>query len=664
LYISNWGGRHPKAGEKTAPSSGTPVLIDDRGIAKSGTVGNVDLATGRMIIESATGFHPSDLAYDAKAGRIYVANANSDTVTILDMEMRVVEQVGVRPDSTLLFGSGSNALALSEDGRSLYVANGGNNALALVDLGDEAQAGKRVRGFIPTAWFPGAVTARGDTLFVANVKGLGSRGQTDDEAAAKGRDVHHFLGTVSIVPKPDTGALEAMTRQVVEDGRIPHMLRAWERGQRDVASVPVPKRLGEPSVFEHVVYVIKENRTYDQVFGDLPQGNGDPALCVFGRDVSPNHHALAEEFVLLDNFYCNGVNSADGHAWSTEGYVTDHLEKSFGGFTRSYTFGDDPLTYSSSGFIWDNVLLHGHSFRNYGEMDYAEPVPAGATFVEILCDFEQKTGRIAFTHKVGIENLWQYTHPTYPGWNMAIPDVVRAQIFLDELVEAEKTGEWPDFQIVFLPQDHGSGTTPDMPTPRAHMADNDLALGRIIDGISHSRFWPRTCVFVIEDDPQDGFDHVDGHRSIALVVSPYTKRRAVVSHFYNQTSVLHTMERILGCPPMNQMDAQSPLMTACFVDAPDLTTYVARPNTSALDELNPKLSALRDRERFWARKSLEQNFREFDRADADTLNRIIWHSVKGVDTPYPAEMAGAHGKGLKALGLRIDRTAAPDDDDD
>jgi hypothetical protein len=202
-----------------------------------------------------------------------------------------------------------------------------------------------------------------------------------------------------------------------------------------------------------------------------------------------------------------------------------------------------------------------------------------------------------------------------------------------------------------------------MPTPRAHMSDNDLALGRLVDGISHSRFWPKTCIFVIEDDPQDGFDHVDGHRSIALVVSPYSQRRSVVSHFYNQTSVLHTMERILGCPPMNQMDAQSCLMAACFVDTPDLTPYVARPNSIPLDELNAKVNALGDKERFWARKSLEQNFREFDRADEDTLNRIIWHSVKGVDAPYPVEMAGAHGKGLKALGLKIDPVQSHDDDD-
>jgi len=646
LFVSNWGGRRPEPDERTAPSSGTPVLVDERGIASSGTIGKVDLEAGAMVAEIATGLHPADLVIDGD--RLFVANANSDTVGLLDVAtFEELAEIPVRPHPDAPFGSASNALALSEDGRTLYVANGGNNALAVVHLNERRDDG-RVAGFIPTAWYPGGLALEGDRIFVANVKGYGSRDVRDD-VEETGRSVYWYLGVVSEVEAPDPAQLAEDTEQVIEDAHVPAMLRAFERdlARENVPPRPVPERLGEPSVFDHVVYVIKENRTYDQVLGDLPQGDGDPALCIFGREVTPNHHKLAEEFVLLDNFYCNGVLSADGHSWVTEGNVTDHLEKSFGGFTRSYTFGDDPLTYSSSGFIWDNALLHGLSFRNYGEMDYAEPLPNDASFVEIYQDFINGTNEIAFEQTIGIEVLKRYSSRAFPGWNMRIPDVLRADRFLKELEEFEKTGEFPNLVMVYLPQDHTSGTTPGMPTPEAHMADNDLALGRVVEGISQSRFWPKTCVFVIEDDPQNGFDHVDGHRSICLVASPYTKRGEVISAFYNQTSVLHTMERILGLPPMNQLDATSPLMTACFTEEPNLEPYEAVPVTVPLDELNEPLGRLGPERRRWAEASLAEDFEGFDRADEDTLNRILWHATKGVETPYPAHLAGAHGKGLR-----------------
>jgi hypothetical protein len=383
----------------------------------------------------------------------------------------------------------------------------------------------------------------------------------------------------------------------------------------------------------------------------MPKGNNDPSLCIFGRQVTPNHHALAEQFVLLDNYYCNGVNSADGHSWATEGNVTDHLEKSFGGFTRSYTFGDDPLTYSSSGFIWDNVLLHGLSFRNYGEMDYAEPIPETLTFTQIYDDFKSGSGQIEFSHNIGIENLRGYSHREYPGWNMKIPDVLRMDIFLKELEKYEKTNGLPNFVIVYLPHDHTSGTSPGFPTPRACVADNDLALGRLVEGISKSKFWPKTCIFVNEDDPQNGFDHVDGHRSICLVISPYTKRGALVSSFYNQTSVLHTMELILGLPPMNQLDSMAPVMRDCFTQKPNLTPYTAMPNRIPLNEMNKQLGRLNSEQQHWARKSMEQNFDVIDGPDDDTLNQILWSWAKGTDTPYPVHFAGAHGTGLTALNL-------------
>ncbi|MGQ9879802.1 MAG: alkaline phosphatase family protein [Armatimonadota bacterium] len=647
-YVSNWGGRHPKEGERVATSSGTPAVVDARGIAASGTVSVVDLPARKVIAEIEVGLHPSGLVLDEVNHRLYVANANSDTVSVIDtVGLRVEETIPVRPDASLPFGSIPNALTLSPDGSTLYVANGGNNAVAVVRI-DHRHNRSRVEGVIPAGWFPGAVVTDGKRLLVANVKGVGSRAPQSEQ---KGWSVYRFLGTVNRVLLPDRRQLARYTAQVKRDARVPQILRAWEKAQTGKKPVPVPEMVGEPSVFEHVVYIIKENRTYDQVLGDVSRGDSDPSLCVFGREVTPNHHVLAEQFVLLDNFYCNGVNSADGHAWATEGNASAYLERSFGGWTRSYPFGDDPLSYSSSGFLWDHVLMAGLSFRNYGEMDYAEPEPKDASFTDIYRDFVQKTGRIRFTQNIGVENLRRYSCREYPGWNMRIPDVLRADVFLKELREFERKNFFPNLVIIYLPQDHTSGTQPGMPTPRAHVADNDLALGRIVEGISRSKFWAKTCIFVVEDDPQDGFDHVDGHRSVCLVISPYTRRGAVVSEFYNQTSVLHTIARILGFPPMNQMTAMAPVMTACFTDEPDFTPYTALPNRVPLDELNPPLSSLNRQEQYWALRSICLPLEKPDQCDEDLLNRILWHAVRGVAVPYPQEYAGAHGKGLAVRGL-------------
>jgi len=656
-YVSDWGGRHPGEGDLTAPSSGTEVIVDERGVAASGCVSIVALRSpraGKQVAVVDTGLHPADLELTRDGTTLYVACANSDRVDVIDTERAVVTaSIPTRPLPDLPFGSLPNALALDEENQRLYVANGGNNAVAVVELSSDFE----VLGYIPAGWWPGALTLSNDRLYIANVKGIGSR---SGDPAPKGWSVYWYRGSVNQVNPPSQSDLASMTRQVLDNSRSQHALRSnTVRGTGRVAR-PVPRRLGDPSVFDHVVYVIKENRTYDQVFGDIEGANGDRSLCIFGREITPNHHALAEEFVLLDNYYCNGVNSADGHSWSTEGIVTDHLEKSFGGFTRSYTFGDDPLTYSSEGFIWDRILMAGLSFRNYGEFDYAEPIPSNLSYQAIYDDFVQGEKSIRFTQKIGVDRLREYSCREYPGWNMRIPDVLRADVFLKELEQFSESGGFPNFSIIYLPQDHTTGTTPGAPTPRAHMADNDLALGRIVEGISQSPFWPRTCIFVIEDDPQNGFDHVDGHRSICLVVSPYSRRGGqVIEDFYNQTSVLHTMTRILGVPPLTQFDAMMPVMSNCFTSRPDFSPYRARPAQMALDEQNPQKSALGEKELHWALASEAEPFEKFDMADEDTLNRILWHAQMGVDTPYPQEFAGAHGKGLKMLNLIL----TGDDDD-
>jgi DNA-binding beta-propeller fold protein YncE len=650
-YVSNWGGRRPRAMDRTALSAGSQVVIDERGVGASGTVGRVDLKRGRMNREEEVGLHPAGLVLDR--GRLFVACANSDTVVRLKPQtLEVVERLMVRPDPALPFGSGTSALTIAPDGKTLVAVNGGNNALAVVSLGDTMS----LRGFVPTGWYPGAVVADAERLWIANVKGKGSRTL---KPKAVGRGVYDYTGTVTRVRWPDEATLKKYTAQVREDGRIPQILAARERGEKSVKPVPVPARVGEPSVFEHVVYVIKENRTYDQMLGDMKKGKGEPKLCLFPAAITPNHHALAEQFVLLDNFYCNGVLSADGHAWSTEGNVTDYLEKAFGGFTRSYTFGDDALSYSSSGFIWDGVLLAGRSFRNYGELRYSEP-PAKTSFTDIWKDYKAGSNKIKFTHKLGIAALDRYTAQDYPGWDMKISDQQRIDVWMKEFREAERKGTWHDFSIVYLPQDHCSGTSPGMPTPNAHMADNDLALGRMVEAISNSKFWPKTVIFVIEDDPQNGFDHIDGHRSICLVISPYTKRREVVSNFYNQTSVLHTMQRILGLPAMNQLDGAAPLMTECFTRKPDFTPYKALAVKTPLDELNPPMKKLKGAARVWAERSLAQDLRKPDRVEEDAWNRILWYAQNGEAT-YPAHLAGAHGMGLKGRGLRLDRNRIVED---
>jgi len=653
-YVSDWGGRFPTGNDLTSRINGTYVVIDSRGVAASGVVSFVNLLTGLETAQTATGLHPCDLELSADGQTLYVANANSDTVSVINTATRAVkETILVRPDPTFPYGSASTGLALSKDGSRLFVTSGGNNAVAVVELPNAQHPNSIVQGFLPTDWYPGAVVTDSNHLYVANVKGLGSRlGQP----VTTSWQIGAYLGSANKIPIPTAEPLSKYTAQAFEDGRVPQIKQSQQGPLAGQLPVPVPRRRGEPSVFQHVVYILKENKTYDQILGDLPQGNGDPSLCIYPRFVSPNHHALAEQYVLLDNFYCNGVLSADGHSWSTEGNSGDHLEKAFGGFTRSYTFGDDPLTYSSTGFIWNNVLEHGLTFRNYGEMDYASTSPA-KTWLQIYQDYTNNTDTIRYVQNIGIAALRPYSSTNVPGWNMNIPDVVRARGFIKELNAAQSNGVWASFHLLYLPNDHTGGA----PSPRAQVADNDLSLGQVVEAITKSRFASNTVIFVIEDDPQSGYDHVDGHRSICLVISPYTKRGQLISTFYNQAGVLHTMERILGLPPMNQQDAMAPIMFECFNNVPDFTPYTALPSNIPLTE-NVVASQMSPKQRYYAKKVQQMDFSKPDRINDDVFNRYIWHMNKG-DARYPAKFVGGHGKGLKPLGLVLVKNAKGDDDD-
>ncbi|GMU93305.1 MAG: phosphoesterase [Candidatus Hydrogenedentota bacterium] len=640
-YVSNWGGRRPREGEVTGPTSGSRMLVDPQtGIGSSGTVSVIDVGARRVLAEIAVGLHPSEMALSSDGKRLYVANANSDTVSVIDTASNaVIDTLGVKPMDNLPFGSAPNAVALSDDDRTLYVANGGNNAVAVIDL---ERGG--MKGLIPVGWYPGSVLQAGEVLFVANTKGVGSRHDQSNLDRKRqmfgpnwsGFNSHDHMGSLSIIKVPDKKELEAYTTRVAANMRLPRMHEALNLDPVAERVTAVPTRPGEVSPIKHVLYIIKENRTYDQVFGDLPQGNGDPRLVHFGRDVTPNHHALAETWVLLDNFYCNGVLSADGHQWTNEGYVTDYLEKSFGDFSRSYPYeGDDAMAFASSGFIWDYVLRAGLSFRVYGEFVKAEIEPRTATWTDIYNDYKNGTRHVTIRATTPLHTLQPYLCPTFIGFPGRVQDVYRAQEFIKELKDCEARGEWYNFMIMLLPNDHTSGTREGMPTPRAAVADNDLALGRIVEAVSHSRFWPDTAIFVVEDDPQAGLDHVDGHRTVALCISPYVKRGIVDSTHYNQSSMLRTMELILGLPPMNQFDLTANPMTHCFTDEPDVTPYTALPNTIPLDEMNPKLASLRGKQKYWALKSHALPLDDIDQADEDTFNRILWHSVKGYNTPYP-----------------------------
>jgi YVTN family beta-propeller protein len=633
-YVSNWGGRHPQEGESSYGTSGTRVLVDpETGIASDGTVSVIDLAIKKEVKSLKTGLHPCGMALSPDKGKLFVACANSDIISVIDTQKdEVTENISVHVQKEVPFGSSPVDLALSPDGKYLYVANGAENAICVI----EAEAPYSILGYIPTGWYPGSVVLNksGKTAYVANVKGTGSRNQRTDR---KGFNSHDHSGSLSIIPVPSANELDKMTETVHQNNSFAEMIRKGGMAKKKSKQVPLPEIPGQTSLFKHVVYIIKENRTYDQVFGDMPQGDGDTSLVEFGREVTPNHHLLAETFVLLDNFNCSGVLSADGHQWTDEAFVTDYLEKSFGGFARSYPYdGNDPLAYASSGFIWDNVLKHGLTFRDYGEFVDAIIDPEKATFSDIYRDYTSGSNRIRIRAKANLEQLVPHLCPAYVGFPNTVPDAYRADEFIKEFREFEKNGNFPNFIIMLLPNDHTSGTRPGMPTPQASVADNDLALGRIVEAISNSKFWKETCILVTEDDPQGGLDHIDGHRTVGMVISPYTKRGKVVSTCYSQINMIRTIENILGLPPMNQFDLTSEPMSDCFTDKPDFTPYRAAPNNIPLDRLNPPLTALSGKPLYWAKKSLEQDLADVDRIDEDTFNRIIWHAVKGYDRPYPA----------------------------
>src|SRR5215467_7797729 len=641
VYVSNWGGRIPVAGDFT--DSQNPVLVDHRtGIPISGTVSVLDTATNTIVKHIDVGLHPTGMTLSPSGDRVYVTNANSDTVSIIDTATDTVGKtiyVGEQgPDRTPLLGASPNAVAVSPDGRTLFVANGARNAVAVVDADATADA---VRGSIPTGWYPMAVAIdrSGTELFIGSGYGFGSIAPTTPPG--EGRSYTDRVGEVSIVDVPGRGDLARFTEQVRRnnlsfppdaDGNDGDQGNdngpGNDNGQGGPAG-PIPRNLGQSSPIKHVFYIIKENRTYDQVLGDLPQGNGDPSLVEFGRDVSPNHHALAEQFVLLDNYYGPGDQSALGHRWVLQSYPSDWVHKYGNGRNNQ-----NPMLLGPTDAIYDQAKARGLTVRAYGERGANTITPANATWTDIYNDWKFGTSKVNIAAQAIIVGLRDVYHPRYPAAESRVPDQYRADIFLREFAQFEQNGNLPTLNLLLLYDDHTEGTSPGFPTPRAAVADNDSALGRIVDAISHSRYWKDSAIFVTEDDSQDGLDHVDGHRTVGLVVSPYVKHGRVDSTLYSIINVFRTVEQILGLPPANQFASAAEPMYSVFTPKPDLTPYTARPNQIPLNEMNPPLASLGGLQRQLAKFSLTIDSSEPDSADADMLNRAIWHSVKGFDTPY------------------------------
>jgi YVTN family beta-propeller protein len=648
VYVSNWGGRRPGPGVLTGPAGrGTVVRVDPvRHIASEGSVSVVDLAANKVVDEILTGLHASALALSPNGRYVVVANAGSDTLTVIDTRKdRIVETIWARQNPGDLFGASPNALAFDKSGRKLFVCNGTQNAVAVVAF---APGKSRLLGLVPAGWFPGAIAydAPRKAFYVANIKGIGhGRART---AGGPEFNSHQYHGSLSLVREPNRTELAQYTRQALANMRYPLLARASLPPRPNQPPRPVPERVGEPSVFKHVVYIIKENRTYDQVFGKLKEGNGDPSLCVFGEEITPNQHKLVREFVLLDNTYCSSILSADGHQWSTTAFATDYMEKSFAGFPRSYPDGMedddvDALAYAPSGFIWDNAFAHGRTVRDYGEFAITRKSwkdksrKEAITYLDHYREFVNGTDTINLYSDPAVESLRPHLATNTVGWDMDVPDVFRAAYFIKELGEYERKGEFPNLAIICLPNDHTSGTGAGKPTPAAQVADNDLAFGQIVEALSHSRFWKETCILAIEDDPQAGWDHVSGYRTTAYVISPYTKRGKVVSTQYNHTSLIRTLELMLGLPPMNQMDATATPMYDCFTDQPDFTPFKSVKNNVPLDQMNPEPKKISDpllRKHAYASAKLPLG--KPDQCSEDLLNRILWHAMKGSQAPYPA----------------------------
>jgi DNA-binding beta-propeller fold protein YncE len=585
------------------PSSGTIAVTNWGGLS-------VTLLDGQGQVQKTVtvGAQPSELVF-AKDGTLFVSNAGSNTVSVIrDGAVAATVFTCLTPND--LVGSTPTGLALSPDQRTLYVANAGSNNVAQIDVSDRANP--KVQGFIPTGWYPTTVFAPADgkRLLIGTGKGMHAAGnypgiRAEQTISDDLRNHYDYLpnrldGDVMVVDLPSKSELASWTETCRKNAE--REMSAAQLKQEE-AMLPTLHKI------KHVLYVIRENRTYDQVLGDLSSANGEPRLCMYGEKVTPNGHKIAKTFKTFDNLYCDGEVSQDGHQWCCASYCTDFTEKAWpsGYADRGSGDGDDSLKASPAGYLWDNCQRHGLSYRSYGE----------------FASFSSNKGSAPqFNGESGLAG-----HAS-AAWSLnGGRDMDRVNVFIDEMHAAEQDGNWPNFMVMSLGEDHTSGRSPGEYTPFSKVASNDVGLGKMVEAISHSKFWADTAIFVIEDDAQDGPDHIDGHRTVGYVISPYIKRGGVDHTLYSTASMIRTIELILGLPPMTQHDRHATSMVASFTETPNLTPFTHEDARIDLAARNPKSGRL-------AMESKGLDFSAYDRVEPEVLNRILWEDARpGV--PYP-----------------------------
>jgi YVTN family beta-propeller protein len=627
IFVANRGGRRPKPSDTVAPSSGTPVVTDPvTGSATTGTLSVIDAKTF-AVREVPVGLAPSELTLSSDQKLLAVANGHSDSVSLVNTATLAATELKIPTFPEAAIGSMPIASTFAPDGKTLYIACAGNNAIAVA----QESAGRwKIAGALPTAWFPSAITiGREGALRVLNIKGIGNT--ADKKGTFNSRQ---YEGSLETIPAPTPLQLVSGTREV-KTANSPVFEPAG--GVANVSSLGI----------QHVFLIVKENRTYDQVLGDIGKGNSDSKLCMYGRDITPNHHALAEKYVLLDNFFTDGAISFDGHQWLMQAFVSDYVERAFAGSPRGYAWNmSDALTVAPTGFFWQGTS-RPLDVRIFGEFQLParfNPATNSAvdmderdtlTWNQYLALYREGKWQTAVGSRSGVPALQPFCSQRYPNNSTSIPDQIRAEEFLRELGEREKSGQLANLTILTLNSDHTNGTRPGSPSPRAMVADNDLALGRIVEGISRSRFWSKSLIFVVEDDAQDGVDHVDGHRTVALAIGPFIRRAAIDSNNYNHTSMVRTIQEVFRISPKTRFLTAARPMTSIFTGQTDTTTYEHLVPKPALDEMNPPLRALAGRQLWAAQQSLKMNFRDIDDAPEETLNRVLWWDAKGYGTPYP-----------------------------
>ncbi|MFF4138806.1 bifunctional YncE family protein/alkaline phosphatase family protein [Streptomyces mirabilis] len=657
LYVSNEGGRPAKAGDTTINSYGTQVPANPQtGATTTGTVSVIDLADPTATVGSIdVGLHPTALY--AKNGAVFVTNTADNNVSVIDTRKnKVVQTIATQPWPEASVGYEPNAVTLTDDGR-LLVTLGRANAVAVYRYKSPQEPASYV-GLLPTDYFPAEITTVGKKVIVSNTRGIDARRPT----SKAGHGTHDTTSSLTQFTLPDDSVIRSQTGKVFQQNGWTRGSVSLAHGKGDQKQVPVPARLGAPSTIKHVFMIVKENRTYDQVFGDMPQGNGDPSVTQFGENVTPNQHALASQFGLYDNTYDIGTNSAEGHNWLMQADDPEYTESSAGEYTRSYDTEDDVLGHQKSGFIWTGAQAAGKSVRDFGEFQSFESKPAGASWQNLYCDTKnmEATGQnTAYPIQTGsaIPSLNKVSVSGFPLFDTSVPDVYKEQIWKQDF---EKNGP-ANLNMFWLSNDHTGGPA----NAAAQVADNDLAVGRMVDEISHSKYWKDSAIFVVEDDSQAGLDHVDGHRAPIQIISPWAQHATVDSHYYSQITMIRTIEQILGIHPMNQKDSAASPMRGAFTRHPDFTPFKALPNrTSLTDGLktppacgvdtpapqDPSAAPVPSAKVPAAKRALAATWEEWkthqrltgpgaipDFANPAQMNHFTWYQTHGWTKPYPGE---------------------------